>query len=81
MSDVAREYVEKGMDYDDLEADRDRLQRQLAATNARQDDVDDLVAYVEEERRDRQRARERRDAPAWRRAKWWLFGRSRDDNE
>ena len=31
------------------------------------DDVGELVEYVE---------RERRNAPAWRRAKWWLLGRS-----
>ena len=31
------------------------------------DDVGEPVEYVE---------RERRNAPAWRRAKWWLLGRS-----
>jgi hypothetical protein len=47
----------------------------------------ELVEYVQEERsiqqrrearreQERERERERENAPAWRRAKWWLLGRS-----
>jgi seryl-tRNA synthetase len=61
MAEVLRDLVEKGMEYDDreaelqerieeLETERDRLQRQLAAVNSRQEDVTELVEYVEEQR-------------------------------
>lgn len=56
------------------------LRRQLQAVNARQEDVGELVEYVEQERKlDQQRA-QRRQAPAWRRAKWWLLGEPGDDS-
>lgn len=66
---------------DDLEIENDRLRRQLAATNQRIDEHQELVEYVEEERRDRQRDRERRNAPVWRRAKWWVLGAPDDGGE
>lgn len=50
MSEAVREYIEKGREYDDLEAKTERLERQLAAVNARQGDVTEIVEYVEEER-------------------------------
>ena len=40
------------------------------------DDVGELVEYVERERSMQEQERKRRNAPAWRRAKWWLLGRS-----
>ena len=43
-------------------------------TNPNDRDVDEIVAYVDEERAMQQR--ERRDAPLWTRAKWYVFGRS-----
>ena len=68
---------------DSLETENDRLRRELRAANARQEDVGELVEYVEREksmqerREERERKREeRRNAPAWRRAKWWLLGRA-----
>ena len=78
-----RELIQKGRDSREIESELeesrreiDRLKRELRATNARQDDVGELVEYIEEERELQLRERERRDAPAWRRAKWWLLGRS-----
>ena len=59
---------------EDLENENERLQRQLAATNRHVDEHQELVAYVKEERELQQRREKRRDAPAWRRAKWWLLG-------
>jgi hypothetical protein len=41
----------------------------------------DLVRYVEEERAIQQRREARRDAPLWRRARWYVFGRSDDSAE
>ena len=59
---------------DELETERDRLQRQLAAANARQDDLGELVEYVEGEKSLRERREERESAPVWRRAWWWIAG-------
>lgn len=81
MSEVAREYIEKGMDYDDLQARHDDLQRQLRAVNARQEDVGELVEYVEQERDLDRRREQRRQAPVWRRAKWWLLGEPGESKE
>lgn len=53
------------------EARADDLRRQLREANRRSDDVDELVAYVEDERTAEQR---RREATAIERARWWLFG-------
>ncbi|ADJ17264.1 hypothetical protein C497_19409 [Halalkalicoccus jeotgali B3] len=75
-SDAVRELLSKGMDYDALEARHKEAQQQLRAVNARQEDVGELVEHVERERELQQRERERRDAPIWQRAKWWVLGRS-----
>jgi len=52
--------------------------RELRASNARQDDVEDIVEYVDEERSlRRQRAeqeRRRRQASIVKRSWWWLAG-------
>lgn len=74
-SDAVRELIEKGRKYDDLERRHQEVQRQLRAVNTRQEDVTDLVEYVEQERELQRRREERKDAPVWRRAKWWVFGR------
>ncbi|MDG5821635.1 hypothetical protein [Natronococcus sp. A-GB7] len=63
---------------DELQNERDRLQRQLAATNSRIDEVTELVEYVDEQR-ELERYRERRErmvdqAGVLTRAKWWLTG-------
>jgi chromosome segregation ATPase len=73
-SSTVVEYVERGFELDTVEAERDDLRRQLREVNRQQQDVDDLVEYVEDQReRERKRA-EKEDAPAWTRAKWWMFG-------
>ena len=78
-SEVARELLRLGSEHESLQAECDRLRRELQAANSRYDEHTELVEYVEEERRLQQRREERRDAPVWTRAKWWLFGRSNDD--
>lgn len=81
-------HVERGLKAEEIEAEldevrteRDNLRRQLQATNSRMDDVQELVEYVEEERSLQTRRQERQDAPIWTRAKWWVLGRNRDDND
>jgi predicted transcriptional regulator len=77
-SAVVRRLIEKGLRYDDLETERDRLQRQLAAVNAREDDVTEIVEYVEEqrslERRRAEREERRAKAGVLTKTKWALFG-------
>ena len=74
-SDAIRALLERGIEYDRVQSENDRLRRQLQATNARQEDVGELVEYVEQEKSLKERERERRDAPLWRRARWFVFGR------
>ena len=93
VSAVVRDLVEQGLDYDDLEQNLEQaeariedLRRQLQQANAGERDVDELVAYVEEERefrrrreRREQRREQRRQANAFRRAWWWLAGEPAED--
>ena len=58
-----------------LKAERDDLRRQLREVNSRNDDVDELMEYIREEKSLQQEERERRNAPVWMRAKFWIFGR------
>lgn len=87
-SEAVRDLVEKGLDYDDvvdeledeiehLEAKRDDLQRQLREVRSREDNVDEIVEYVDE-----QRSLEHRRASAGlaTRAKWWVFGMDVQDD-
>ena len=83
VSAVVRDLVEQGLDYDDLERENQRLQNRVRKLIDTREEHDELVEYVEEERLDRQRERgrreQRRSAPAWRRAKWWLLGTPDDE--
>lgn len=81
-----REAIESRREADELRRELEQaeaqvadLRRQLQQANARQDDVGKLVEYVEEERAMQQRERERRDAPLWTRAKWYVFGRAENE--
>lgn len=76
ISQVTRDVIDKGLEYDELKAERDRLERQLAATNRRVDEHQELVEYVEREKELHRRRKERLDAPVWKRAKWWVLGAS-----
>lgn len=81
-AEYIRDLIEKGRESDEIRRELEEtqnkvanLRRQLQAVNARQEDVGELVEYVERERELQQRQEERRNAPVWRRAKWWVFGR------
>jgi metal-responsive CopG/Arc/MetJ family transcriptional regulator len=67
-SEHIRDLLKKGMEYEDVRRDRDRLERQLGQLVDRQEERQELVEYVEDKQ-------SYRDAPAWTRAKWWLLGR------
>jgi predicted transcriptional regulator len=80
-SAVVRELIRKGLDYDDLETERDRLLDELQATNRRVDEHSDLLDYVDRQRELENRREDRRSAPVWRRAKWWVLGYPGDRGE
>lgn len=85
MSAVVRDLIDKGMRYEDLEARHADLQRQLAAVNSRQEDVTELVEYVQQER-ELTRYRERRqrlldDANILKRWAWKVTGVPVDGGE
>lgn len=73
-SEAARRLIRRGTEYDDLRDERDRLRRQLSATNRRVDEHTELVEFVDEQRELDRRKHRRRTAPVWTRAKWWLLG-------
>jgi metal-responsive CopG/Arc/MetJ family transcriptional regulator len=75
-SEYAREILRSRNEHARIQEENERLRRQLQAMSSRQEDVGELVEYVERERSLQEQERERRNAPAWRRAKWWLLGRS-----
>ena len=74
-SAAVREALRRFDEIEAVRARRDDLRRQLAAQNRRSGELDQVVEYATGEMEKQDRERERRDAPAWVRAKWWLFGR------
>lgn len=81
-SDAIRTIIDRHeelqFEVDNLRQENKQLRDQLAATNQRIDEVNDLVEYVDEQRtleQSRERREERRaQAGVLTRAKWWLVG-------
>ena len=84
-SEAIRSLIDKGLQYDDRVAEfateNERLHRERRQLLEQREENQDLVRYVEEERAIQQRREARRDAPLWRRARWYVFGRSDDSAE
>lgn len=59
---------------ENLERETERLQNEKRLILEQREEHTELVEYIEEERDSDRRDHERRQAPAWRRAKWWLLG-------
>ena len=78
-AEVLRELIEKGVAYDDLEEENERLRNEKRTLIQQREEHTELVEYVEEERSLQERREERSRAPAWRRAKWWLLGTPDDE--
>lgn len=57
-----------------LAEETDRLRREKRQILAQRDENRELVEYVNDRREQEQRERERRHAPVWKRAKYWVFG-------
>jgi len=79
-SEAVRELIRQGERLEEVERERDRLRERLAARNAREDNVGEIVEYVERERALQEQQARRRQAPIWERAKWWVFGEPDDDD-
>ena len=67
-SEVVRELLERGIEYDDLQTEVDRLRNQLQATNERNEIDDKLVRYVEHDI-------EYHEADLLTKARWFVFGK------
>lgn len=65
-------------DVQEEKARADDLRRQLAEANRRNDDVDELVRFADDQRTAAQR---RREASLVDRARWWLFGEQSGDDD
>ena len=66
---------------DDLETELERVRNEKRLLLEEREEKAELVKYVEQERDLQERREERRSAPAWKRAKWWVFGRDLDDQD
>jgi len=75
---AADRVAELETDLEHAEARQDDLRRQLQAANSRDEDHQELVEYVRDERRIQQRREEREELKATAglltRAKWWVTG-------
>jgi metal-responsive CopG/Arc/MetJ family transcriptional regulator len=74
-SDALRELLRRGTAYEDIQRDRERLRDAQTQLIEQREENQELVEYVEQEKSLQERERERRDAPLWRRARWFVFGR------
>jgi predicted transcriptional regulator len=77
-SEITRELLERGSDYERLETECDRLRREKRQILSQRDENRQLVEYVE---RERENERQRREANALQRAKYWFFGYSADETQ
>lgn len=66
-SAVTRELIRRGLEAEEIEAERDRLDQHLKQLLQERDEHRQLVEYVEDEQ-------SWRKAPIWKRAKWWVLG-------
>lgn len=84
-SEVARELLDLGSEYADLQTENERLQRRVSALIQQREEHGELVAYVEDERelrrRREQRQEQRRQSNAFQRFAWWVFGEPADEIE
>lgn len=76
LSEAAREHIERGLEYDDLQSENERLRNERGTMmeryqGQRDDEVEELRTYVRMQR-------EKEQVGWWTRQKWRLFGRDDD---
>lgn len=59
---------------DEYETQVERLQNEKQALIEDREEKQELREYVEQEKSLVEKREERKQAPAWKRAKWWMFG-------
>lgn len=69
--ECVRRYADLHAECEELRTENTRLKNEKRTILAEREEKQELVRYVEDEMTARERAR---SAPAWERAKWWLFG-------
>lgn len=77
-AEAMRILLKRGLDFEEIKQENQRLKDQLAVTNQRIDDTKELVEYVEEERELQRQRQQKENAPVWRRMRYWIFGFSED---
>jgi predicted transcriptional regulator len=77
--DQAADVEELTEQIEELERENGRLHRERRQLLEQRNEHNELVRYAEQQRSVLERREERRNAPAWRRAKWWLFGHDKED--
>lgn len=75
-SEAVRELLRLGTDYERLQAEADDLRRQLQAVNSRENEHQELVEYVQQEKAIQEQRQEWINAPLWQKGAWLVFGRS-----
>ena len=73
-SKVMRYFIHRSQEADDLKQENERLHRERRQLLDQRKERNELVRYAEDQRDQEQRARDRRQQPAWTRAWWWLIG-------
>lgn len=81
-SEAVRALLKRGVEYEELQSENERLRNEKRTLINNREEHTELVEYVQEERSLAQERSQRRKAPAWRRAKWWLLGEpDKNDND
>ena len=68
----------KDEEIEELRTEIDRLQRERRQILEQREENQELVRFAEEQRSLVSEQRDRRNAPVWRRAKWWVLGRGQE---
>lgn len=76
---VVQDWLGRGEKVNQLESELERCRRARRQLLEQREENKELVRYAESEREAAERREDRRGAPAWRRAKWWLFGTPDDE--
>ena len=76
---VVQDWLSRGEKVNQLESELERCRRARRQMLEQREENKELVRYAESEREAAERREDRRSAPAWRRAKWWLLGTPDDE--
>lgn len=75
-SEVARNRLEMGFDYDQLQNKVDRLESEKQMIIQDREEKQELVKFAEKQKSILEKREERRNMPVWKRAKHWILGKN-----